>query len=258
MDAMQNYNFTQVVTLPSKGLLNPEIPNGEVTQRCMMVADQKFLAGSNQGAESAINQLIQRTIVSPEHFDVSKLTLPDALYLLFKLRVLSYGNKYTFRSRCPECGKKIDITIDLSDIPVTYLAEDYADSLVAKLPHRGDTVYTRLLTNEDLDEINKELKRRKKRSPEDDSGYILRIARSIDKIVFAKPDENGRKETSSPFEIERYIESLTDLDATTIMYARDSVNYGISPVVECVCPECHEYIDVSLRFSSEFFRPSIG
>lgn len=257
MDLMQS-NFTQVVTLPSKGLLNPEIPNGEITQRCMMVADQKFLSGSSQGAESAINQILQRTITVPENFDVSKLTLPDSLYLLFKLRVLSYGSKYTFRSRCPECGEKIDISLDLSEIPVTYLNDDYAGSLVATLPHRGDIVYTRLLTNHDLEEVNKELKRRKKRSPDDDSGYVLRIARSIDKIVFAKPDEDGRRETSSPFEIERYIESLTDLDASTILHARDSVNYGISPIVECVCPECHEYIDVSLRFSPEFFRPSLG
>ena len=100
-------NFTQEIVLPSQGLLNPEIPEGKLVQRCMMVADQKFLAGSNQSAGSVIHQLIQRTTTSPEGFDVSKLTLSDTLYILFKLKIFSYGNDYKFRTRCPECGRRV-------------------------------------------------------------------------------------------------------------------------------------------------------
>ena len=135
-------NFTQEITLPSLGLLNPEIPDGKLVQRCMMVADQKTLSGSNQSSGSAIHQLIQRTITSPESFDVANLTLADTLYLLFNLRILSYGNEYKFRTRCPECGKKIEVVLDLSQLSVETLSEDYYESLVATLPHRGDRVYT--------------------------------------------------------------------------------------------------------------------
>lgn len=250
-------NFTQEVTLPSRGLLNPEIPDGKLVQRCMMVSDQKFLAGSSQSADSAIHQLIQRTITSPENFDVSKLTLPDTLYLLFKLRSLSYGKDYKFRTRCPECGQKIEVTIDLSELPVEILGDDYAEKLVVELPHRGDRVYTKVLTNEDIEETNKEIKRRKRRRSTDDSDYILRIAQNIDKIELATP-KDGKKDISSPVEIERYLESLTDLDAMTILSARDAVTYGVAPSVEYVCPECREYIDISVQFSSEFFRPNIN
>lgn len=251
-------NFTQEVTLPSQGLLNPEIPEGKLVQRCMLVADQKFLSGSNQTAGSAIHQLIKRTTTSPEGFDVAKLTLPDTLYLLFKLRVLSYGNNYKFRTRCPECGKKIDIVADLSELPVTLLDEDYASKLVAELPNTGDTVYTRILTNEDSEEIDREIKRRKKRNPQDDSEYVLRIARSIEKIELATPNQDGKKELTGSVDIERYIGALTDLDAAMITAARDSIVYGINPIIEHVCPECGDYIDVSLHFGADFFRPYIS
>lgn len=247
-------NFTQELILPSQGFLNPEIPEGKVVQRCMMVADQKFLSGSNHSANKALKQLIQRTTTSPSGFDVESLTLADTLYLLFKLRSLSYGDTYKFKTRCPECGKKIDITVDLSDLPVNTLEEGYTDDLVVTLPNTGDTVYIKLLTNGDLEAIESELKRRKKRSNNDDeSGYILRIVYSIDKIVL----KNDAKELSNPIDIERYIGELTDLDASTITASRDKVSYGLDPIIEYTCPECKEYIDVSINFSGDFFRPTI-
>lgn len=251
-------NFTQELILPSQGLFNPEIPEGKLVQRCMMVSDQKFLSGSSQSASSAIHQIIQRTITSPEGFDVSKLTLPDTLYLLFKLRILSYGKDYKFRTKCPECGKKITVSVDLSELPVEILDEGFEDNLVVKLPHRGDTVYTRVLLNEDIDEVNREVKRRKRRSPDDESEYILRIVRSIEKIELKEPNKDGKKELTGSIDIERYISSLTDLDASTIIATRDSLSYGVNPIIEYVCPECGEDIDISLQFSSEFFRPNIS
>lgn len=244
-------NFTQEIVLPSMGLLNPEIPEGKIIQRCMMVGDQKYLAGSNQSAGKSLHQVIQRTVTSPENFDVSKLTLADTLYLLFKLRVLSYGKDYRFRTKCPECGKKIEVTIDLSELPVTNLSEDYAEKLEVKLPHRGDTVYTKIFTNKDSDDLADEIKRRKRRNPDDESEYLLRIVYSIEKIKLAKDG----KELTHPIDIERYVSSMTDLDAAAILSTRENTAYGITPVVEYICPECKEYIDINVQFSGEFFRP---
>lgn len=252
-NATTNSNFTQELLLPSKGLLNPEIPEGIVTQRCMMVTDQKFLSGSSQSAGSAIHQLIQRTITAPEGFDVSNLTTYDTLYLLFNLRVLSYGKDYTFRTRCPECGKKIDVSIDLSEIPVEYISDNYKEGLVVELPHSGDIVYTKVLTNALNDSITKEIERRSRRSSEDESAYVLRISRAIEKVVL-----KDNTEITHSVDIERYVSSLTDLDASAIIAARDSIAYGITPTVEYICPNCREDIDVNIHFSSEFFRPNFS
>lgn len=244
-------NFVQEIVLPSKGLLNPEIPEGKVTQRCMMVADQKFLSGSNVSGGSQVRQLLQRTIKEPESFDVSSLSLPDTLFLLFKLRVLSYGTEYKFKTRCPECGSKIDLTVDLSELEVETLEEGFQDNLSVVLPNRGDTVYTKIMTNADMDEIDKEIKRRKRKNPNDDSEYILRIVYSIEKIKLAKE----KTELTHPIDIERYVNSLTDYDASAIIATRDDLTFGINPVINTVCPECHEDIEIAIAFSGEFFRP---
>lgn len=251
-------NFTQEIILPSKGLLNPEIPEGKLVQRCMMVADQKSLAGSNISANKALHQLINRTIVSPESFDVEKLTLPDTLYVLFKLRALSYGNIYSFKTRCPECGSRIDVEVNLSELCVYGLEEDYKETLVVTLPHSQDTAYIKLSTNEDLEYLNKEIKRRKKRNPQDDSKYVLDIVYSLEKIKLKSPNKDGKKELTHPLDLEVYVNSLTDLDAMTIMSLRDSIQYGIAPTIEHTCSECGETIDVSLQFQGDFFRPSIN
>lgn len=258
MEPMKS-NFTQEITLPSNGYLNPEIPEGKIIQRCMMVTDQKFLAGSNLSASTALHKILERTIESPADVDVSKLTFADTLYLLFKLRVLSYGNMYKFRTKCPECAQKIDVNLDLSELPVEYLEEDFSSNLVVKLPHSGDTVYTKLLTNGDVEEINKELKRRKRKyGNEDESDYVLRIAYSIEKIKLSAPNANGKTELKSLFDIERYIEGLTNLDAAAITATRDSVRFGILPTVEYVCPECGEVIDIDIHFTGDFFRPQFS
>lgn len=249
------FNFTQEITLPSQGAFNPEIPGGKVVQRCMMVADQKFLSGSKQSSSSTIHQIVQRTITSPENFDVSRLTPTDTLYLLFKLRILSYGDHYKFRARCPECGKKIDVVVDLSELPVEVLDEDYEENLIIKLPRRGDTVYTKVLTNGDTEEVNKEIKRRKKRNADDTSEYVLRIASAIDKIVLATPSEEGKTELTRSVDIERYVSSLTDLDAYAILSTRDSLSYGIVNSMETICTECGSTIELALQYSADFFRP---
>lgn len=251
-DMIMSSNFTQEVTLPSRGIFNPELPGGKLVQRCMMVSDQKFLYGSTQS--NSMEKLIQRTIESPEGFDISKLTAPDTLYLLFKLRVLSYGSNYTFITRCPECGKKIEVKADLSQVPVEYLDEDFSKNLEVTLPNTGDTVYTKILTNADTEDLDKEIKRRKKRNPDDESEYILRIARSIEKIKIA----GSKTELTNNIDIERYISELTSLDAAAITSSRNKIIYGVIPTVDLVCPECHEDISVDIIFSGKFFRPEFS
>ena len=248
-------NFTQEITLPSHGLLNSEIPDGKIVQRCMMVTDQKYLSSANVPAGVALKELLNRTTTSPEHFNVSNLTLADTLFMIFKLRQLSYGDRYKFKTICPVCGHKIDVSLDLSTLEVESLDADYQERLVTTLPHRGDIVYTKLLTNRDTDEIEKELKRRLKKNPNDDSEYVLRIVYSIEKIELINPNKDGKKELTHPLDIEVYVNQLTDLDASAIIYARDSVKYGVAPTVDYVCPECEEDIEVSVQFSSKFFRP---
>ena len=244
--------FTQEITLPSKGLLNANIPNGRVTQRCMMVADQKYLTSSVSSSDNQIHQILQRTTTQPQDFDIKDLSVADTLYMLFKLRILSYGNIYKFKTRCPVCGEVIEVSADLTTLNVNTLDDDYKDHLSVQLPHRKDTVHIKMLTNRDLDNINNEIQRRKRKNTKDESDYVLRLVGSIESIDVVK----DKSQLTHPIDIERYVSGLTDYDAATIIHARDSIQYGIDPVYETICPECRNSVSVDVGFTKDFFRPS--
>ena len=248
-------NFTHEIQLPSMGYLNPEIPDGKIIQRCVTVRDQKFLAGSRSSGGNS-RELLKRTIQSPETVDIDNLTVPDTLFLMFKLRILSYGEKFSYRTKCPECGQKIDVTVDLSKLPVEYLSDDYAKTLEITLPNSGDLVYTQILRNRDFEEIRNEAKRMAKKNGDEEGTYfILRIAKTIKKIKLKEANADGDKVLEHPVDIQKYVEDLTDLDATAISSTTGNIRYGILPVVEHVCPECKEYIDLNVHFDHNFFRP---
>jgi len=253
------YSITQEVVLPSKGFLNPEIPGGIVEQRCLMVSDQKYLAGSKAIKGGRMNKLLQETCVSPDTFDVSRLTLPDLVFLMFKLRILSYGPKMTYTTICPVCGNETEVTLDLSSLEVKELEDDYEKHLEIVLPRAGDTVYTRILNTKDLEDIKDYIKALKKKVKDDDAlvgiEYEQRLTRMIRKIVLKEKNEDGDKILEHPVDITKYVAQLPDIDATAIIATVDNLEYGVIPTVETVCESCGNDIKVPIRFSGDFFRP---
>lgn len=249
--------YTQTVTLPTQGLLNPEVPDGLVTQRIMMVADKKFLAGTNADGEKIVAQLIERCTTVPQGFDTSKLINQDLLFLLFKLRILSYGDDFSFKTKCPECGKRTTVKIKLSELTVHTLEEGYEGKLQVVLPHRGDKVFTKFLTVGEGDDIAKEVKRLRKKfaDSESDPSVSLRVARMIERIELVEANKAGDTELTDPVDILKYVEELTDLDSIAIQSTVENIKVGVDPEVETKCSECGEYIDVYVSFSAEFFRP---
>lgn len=249
--------YTETVTLPTHGLLTPSIPDGLVTQRCISVADKKFLAGTKADGDAVVHGLIKRCVTVPETFDPTVLIPSDLMFLLFKLRILSYGDQYSFKTKCPECGKRIEVRVKLSDLVVHHLPDDYKDHLRVTLPNKGDTVFTKFLTVGDNEDIKKEVKRLKKRFPnmEGDPEVTLRVARMIERIELREPNDLGDTILDNPVDILQYVEGLTDLDSIAIQSTVENIKVGVDPEIEYECPECDEYIDVNLAFSGEFFRP---
>lgn len=253
---MSDNLYTQTVKLPSKGLLNPEITDGLITQRCMMVTDEKYLAGTKAEGDVIVRTLIERTATVPEKLDCNKLILADLMFLLFKMRILSYGDDYAFMTRCPACHEKIDVHMKLSELAVHELPDDYEDSLVVKLPHKGDTVYTRFLTIGDQEEIKRESKRLKKKfkDMEGSPDIVLRLAAMITKIELQKPNNAGDKVLTDPIDIRKYVEELTSRDSNAIKNTIGNVKVGVDPAIDYVCPECEEDIELDVSFSADFFR----
>lgn len=258
MSETRDYMYTEQVQIPSKGLLNPEIPDGLVTLRCVEIRDQKYLGGTKLLHSNKAVELVRRCVIHPENLDISNLTQIDLFYLLIKLRILSYGSTYKFLSKCPICGNTISINLDLTELQVKQLETFDPNDLKIKLPRRGDTVYTHVQTQGDTEEITKEVARLKakfKDNLDGDPEVTLSIAKIITKIELLKPDSTGAKVLDNPVDILRYVESLTDLDALAIQSTLDTVDFGVNPLVNATCDNCNSETFVPLKTTSEFFRP---
>lgn len=252
---MSKATLTQEITLPSRGLLNPEIPEGKLTQRCMMVYDQKYLAGGSS-SDNGLKRLLKETTTEPENFDIDKLTVADTLFMLFKLRSLSYGDTLKYNTVCPHCGKRFTAHVDISKILVKELSDKYQDSLKVELPVSGDTVYTRILVNRDLDQINEEIDKMRSRDIDTEGMlYILRIARMIKKVELKEKDADDETEYTNPDDIRKYVQNMTDYDATAILATTENIEFGISDTVDTKCTCCNREVTVPLVLDPTFFRP---
>lgn len=257
MSNNRDYLYTEEVQLPSKGLFNPEIPNGMVTLRCIELRDQKYLAGSKLVRSNKAIELLRRCIVSPEGMNVEDLTQIDLFFLLVKLRVLSYGPEYKYYTNCPNCGKSTTVTVDLSKLDVAMLEDFNPNDLHIKLPRKGDTVYTRVQTQRDSDEINAEVSRLKSKYKDIDYDpeVTLSIAKIITKIELIQPDKEGNKVVDNPVDILNYVEGLTDLDALAIQSTLSDIDYGVIPVVTNECEKCGKEFSTMMKTTGDFFRP---
>lgn len=247
--------LTETYKLPSLGLLyskseEEKFPE-EVTIRSMTTFEEKMRLG-NQGFWKTMCGILDSVITSPEGFVSKHATLFDFYFLMYKMRVVSYGPTYKVQVTCPYCNKTSTIPVDLDSLEVKYLDENLKEPFkVGPLPRSKDTLECRFMRV--LDSINNEKKAKDllSKSPdyEGDPSYIFNMASKIVSI-------NG--EEKSPIEVQMYVEKMQAMDSAYFnqAYSRIVNQVGMSTQISEACPHCGEVVEFNLPFNSEFFRPT--
>jgi hypothetical protein len=177
---------TEIVSLPSKGLLYPKespLAKGEIEMKYMTAKEEDILTNSNfikQG--TVIDKLLQALIVTPINYD--DLLIGDKNAILIAARILGYGQNYTFKYN-NERGQEIETSIDLST-----LNEKEIDTAIYKdgnnfsfsLPKSGNTVTFKLLTHGDEKKIEQEIKGLQKVNPNGSFDVTTRLKYMITSI----------------------------------------------------------------------------
>lgn len=243
--------FSETFTLPSRGLLYGEEFGSEVVIRSMTTFEEKMRLGS-PGFWKTMTSILDAVVTSPESYESQYMTLFDFYFLMYKMRTVSYGPTYKVSVKCPSCGKTEIIKVNLDDLEVNYLDENFVEPFtVGPLPRSGDTLECRFLRV--IDSINNE-KRAKEilnKNPDyvGDPQYILERVSQIVKI-------NGEEKT--PPEIQKYVEEMPALDSAYFSQAYNKIANDVGLVTYCegTCPSCGGDLKFSLPFNSEFFRPT--
>ncbi len=159
---------TEIVTLPSKGLLYEEgnpLRSGTVEMKYMTAKEEDILTSQNLIKSGVvIDKLLQSLIVSKIRYD--DLLVGDKNAILIAARILAYGKDYEVEVSCPKCGEKSSHTIDLStfeDKPAKEGAyTEGKNEFKFELPASKREITFKALTSADEKAIETELKGLKK------------------------------------------------------------------------------------------------
>jgi len=262
MTTEKEATFTEPYVLPSLGKYNPEIPDGKVRLRMLEVTDEKKLLANPDDTES-LDKVLKSCVVTPKELGIGKLLPPDYLFLLIKLRILSYGDEYGWQFTCPSCRKTFRKKVNLSTWNVINLDHDHdmekfwgkeLKPRICQFPFK-----LKPLRNEDLKWIETQKKIIIDRTGENEED-VLRLVRAIQEVVVPKAEDNNEPFLlkNSDFtwrQIKKVVEGLKGGDRRWLEAALDRLEFGIQNKMTITCAGCNNPQEVIVPLEAEFFRP---
>ena len=244
---------TEMVTLPSKGLLYPKdspLAKGEIEMKYMTAKEEDILTNQNyirQG--TVIDKLLQSLIITKINYD--ELLIGDKNAVLIAARILGYGADYQFKYT-NERGQEIETTVDLSSLSEKKLDETLlkkgTNDFTFDLPKSGNVVTFKLLTHGDEKKIDAEIKGLLKVNPNTTTDVTTRMKHIITSV-------NGDRELKSIREfVDTYL-LAPDARALREYYAK------IQPDIDMkFMPEDENYTGegIAIPISLNFFWPDAG
>ena len=218
------------VDLPSENkLYKLEDPGAPVTIRPMTFQDEKALISASQG-EDPVNLVLSRCTTN---IQVADLLSMDKLYLIMKLREISYGDDYNTLLICSHCQAENPTTVKLSQLNVNPVPDDFTDPVTVLLPS-----------------INKEAKVRLPRVR--DERMLQNAEDLMDQLWRFVIEIDGHTDKSV---IAPVVDKLPLKDIRTIMNAIKT-DFGVDTKVKFACKECGGVTVVDLPIDSNFFDVS--
>jgi hypothetical protein len=149
---------TEVVELPSKGLLYPEnspLSSGKVEMKYMTAKEEDILTNQSYITKGIVLDKLLESLIVDKTINVKDFIIGDKNALFVAARILGYGKDYSFTYE----GK--DITIDLTEIDNRPFDESSITKGVNEfsftLPHSKTTVTYKILNGHDEKTIEKEI-----------------------------------------------------------------------------------------------------
>jgi rRNA maturation protein Nop10 len=197
-----------------------------VTVRPMTFEDEKALVSAKKG-DDPVNLVLQRCTTN---LKIPDLLSMDKLFLIMKLREISYGDDYSTLLICSHCSAENPTTVKLSHLNVNPVPDDFKDPMEVTLPT-----------------INKKAK--------------VRLPRVRDERMLADPAEALEQVWRFVSEIEGHtdksiiapvIDQLPLKDIRTILNAIKT-DYGVDTKIKFECTNCGGVTVVDLPIDANFF-----
>lgn len=221
------------VEVPSRGrFYGSNFDETQLVVRPMTFEDEKAILTSQGDANiDSSNLLLSRCV---EGIDPETLLLIDKLFLILKIRELSYGSEYKIQVTCEKCKSENRLSIELDQLINNPIPEDYVDPKEIELKRIKKTCTVKLPRVMD-------------------EKYLTNNDKILDQIWRFVPEIGGSKDKSI---IAKVIKRLPIADLHTIVNAVSNTDYGIQTDVKFVCSKCSSHNAISLPITPNFFSPS--
>jgi hypothetical protein len=243
---MSEFKFpTEVVELPSKGLVYPEghiLRSGKVEMKYMTAKEEDILSNQNFITKGIVLDKLLESLTLGK-FDIKDLITGDKNAILVASRVLGYGKEYSFTYD----GK--EYTVDLSTLENKLFNESLVSSkgtFIFTLPNSGTKLEFKLLNEKDEEKIKQEIEGLKKINKESSTDVTTRLKYQIISV-----DGNEDKIAIKDF-VDNYL--LASDSRALRAYIK-----MISPDVDLVTPVMIDGVeeDIDIPINLNFFWPDI-
>lgn len=216
-----------IVRLPSEGrfYLNK---TPEVTITSIKFEDEKNLASTAKNNINPVNLILTKCV---KGLDINSLLLIDKLYLLLKIREISYGAEYPAEVTCPQCSSKSEIKINLSNLVINEIPADLQDPREIELP--------------------KLKKKAKVRFPRvSDEGNFTSVEQTYNNLWRFIVELNG---ITDPVFIAKAIPKMHIMDVKYIMAQIMRTDLGLNPKFIFECGFCGAESKMEVPINENFF-----
>jgi hypothetical protein len=216
------------VDLPSENrIYELKDPGAPIMLRSMTFEDEKQLISSSKEGDP-VNIILQRCTTN---INIPDLLSLDKLYLIMKLREISYGDDYNTLLLCKKCGEENPTTIKLSQLNINPVPDDFSDPVEIDLPalkKKVKVTYPRVR----------------------DEKLFLNSDEGLEQLWRFVVEVDGHKDKSI---IAAVVEKLPIKDIKTIINAIKT-DFGIETNVKFECKRCKEVAVVDLPIDANFFN----
>ena len=154
---------TEVVDLPSKGLLYPEghpLSSGTIELKYMTAREEDILSSANLIRKGlVIDELLKSVVVSDVNFD--DILVGDKNAIMVNARIFGYGKQYKSDVTCPKCSAvEKDCEFDLTSIGYKEIDESIYNrnnEFEYELPNSNRKIVFKMLTQADEVAITKDI-----------------------------------------------------------------------------------------------------
>lgn len=241
---------TELVELPSKGMFYPEghpLHRQEFVEiKHMTAKEEDILTSTTLIEKGVVLEYLVASLLINKQINPKSLLPGDQNAILLNARINAYGGDYSFETKCESCTKLIQNEVDLSEISVKELNNEYhidgEGYINLTLEKSNFSIKLQQLNLYDIESSQKNSNHHS--TVGSTSKLLLNIIRSIN---------NETNDGSLKFI--NVIENLPSKDVRQIKEAYNKTKPDIDFSLKMVCPSCGHKKEGTMPITARFFWP---